>query len=1733
MENNDTQPSVASVVSSKPEGVASEAQPTGDSDKAADSASVQLREEAVSHADPGATKEDSAQANDLVEAQSGARDTSSAETKPAGPTPTGSTQSYVPPVKRFSAVNINKKFLQKNQSSTTASGGSSPSSTSSKQAGVIARPAPQSAHSHSRLVTAKLTASPHSTSPGQGWSRPNSVTPPAPSPANAAGPAKAGTLTAAAPVGGHGLPHIAPGGKIIQPQVLKQKLDGAARPAWRNVQPGTSSSGLQVQNEFPTAAEAAQSRLLKHAEAKAATEVSDAQKQALSETADAFRGVHLDPNAHHWDEMEEEDNDDFLGDVIEFADGRQYTIHVDGAEADQKAADDTPGNVGSEASVSKVDRFVDDFDRSWPKSRPESGSHKDESSRFGSAAHSETSSDFPGHSPVSTRDGSQSRVLFNDRLNRMEPISGGRHGPGPQIHTHGGQGFRDGPSGSGRFHGGRLEREAPPHTSFTGSRKPHEGSWNVPHGHELSQRDGRDMKSHSPTTYFHNEYHDRKGRSGWGQPPNGRQFPGRDPSASRSTTNGAPSVASSDDHSSRHAPSVRDQQRGRFPSPGHTRDLDRQAPPHLAYTHSALPPERPQDAADSDKLRQRRPSDALSQPSVGKGREPTQSQPAHSAQTQPEATSPKATAPGPGDDVEAVRRAYLAESAERAKKRRQQEEEERLKAQERARKKAAELEAKIAASKATEAPKDTQQSSTKPATDSTAAAPPAANKPTEAEVLHVIEEAIGSATTSDAASNRIGEGRAKEGATTSRSSFVKTFTHEDNNQSSVTRDGQASTQPRPPSAAVSDRAESWRSRAKPPTLPAQNSNKDISREPAESVLPAVRAFEFQADESMEVVDFSDMGRLTGERTSQKPVPEAQSVPSGRPVASDFFNAPRATYTEQDSWRRGGAVSHQTDPSATGNEQGRASYHESPAGPSEANAASIKGEDVANAHPNAQGHLRAPVSPTTSTIPQHMQGYPGHQSSPGAPRFLRSPNASYREAPLSALDDTMSRIKGALDVMHSVAEHGNKPDSKDASSSPSMHLAVPVSIPSKPSKWLPPALRPQGMAVNTRRAETFEPTHPEPPRSPVPPDSKFTIRLPSVCRRIEPLTKRQINNYQKYFGPVRWEILSFEPPVEGMTKRNLSVNDVLFKRPTGPFKLRKYRVVLPPSSMPSQSSAVKGSQRVVSDATPSTSASKDMVNGAFGKARGETSSWRSTSASARVESEVSYASSVLDVTSRSPPPELSVAPRMEFLPTVSGIANKPKPSQKSLDVVDVAFYRDVRQQVDSSVNVPKVTFTVGSELDGPIDKSPLRKSSVLSAEGTRSSPSALVESSTQEVKNASMPSPNLLSAPLIPSSNADSFSSSPAAITKTLNHTTVDEKAIEPQSDPFLQKPPATPPPQNTSSTWAKSPARVPDPEHLKAVWSQASNNDSVPTVNSLKSIADDLTAVPFTLQEVKSEGGTPPPPPGPVAPPTRMSASEVTRAFQTVPSAPSNGMPAASLRSNQMPSNLSSPIGPQRALKPPAIGLPPPPAMNPGAPRPPYMAYSTSMSNHSPSPPTLVYSHVMPSGMAGSPSTSPYGQPVWMPVVQQGTQIIRAQPSSPYSPSLMPYAVPNAQNGVYPSSSMSNPQGSPATYPSAPPSQMMVSPVMSHASTAPPQAMYSGSPMVMHVAPPGGAPQPRAYPPGAVGLGRGSMPVQVPNPMDPRSHPPHGTPAAPVSRYPVHNPAGYTPAPPQSYVRHW
>ena len=135
MENNDTISSVTPVASKGPDKAEQNVEPQSVSDKPNDATSPQ-KSYADSHEDLTAVKEGSAQAKDNAESQERSRD-SAGEAKPAGSTSTSGTQSYVPPVKRFSAVNINKKFLQKNQTATTASGGASSVSSSGKQPGTL------------------------------------------------------------------------------------------------------------------------------------------------------------------------------------------------------------------------------------------------------------------------------------------------------------------------------------------------------------------------------------------------------------------------------------------------------------------------------------------------------------------------------------------------------------------------------------------------------------------------------------------------------------------------------------------------------------------------------------------------------------------------------------------------------------------------------------------------------------------------------------------------------------------------------------------------------------------------------------------------------------------------------------------------------------------------------------------------------------------------------------------------------------------------------------------------------------------------------------------------------------------------------------------------------------------------------------------------------------------------------------------------------------------------------------------------------------------------------------------------------------------------------------------------------------------------------------------------------------------------------------------------------------
>lgn len=149
----------------------------------------------------------------------------------------------------------------------------------------------------------------------------------------------------------------------------------------------------------------------------------------------------------------EEDNDDFLDEVIEFGDGRQYKV-VETADGDGQPPSNSSPPSGP---VHKEDRFADDFDRSWPRSgggggggrppppanawglRPRGGpgvpAHGPDHDHGADGPRGGWRSGRAGSSTSSLSPQEPSRVLFNERSNRLEPYANAhsRGGPGASF----------------------------------------------------------------------------------------------------------------------------------------------------------------------------------------------------------------------------------------------------------------------------------------------------------------------------------------------------------------------------------------------------------------------------------------------------------------------------------------------------------------------------------------------------------------------------------------------------------------------------------------------------------------------------------------------------------------------------------------------------------------------------------------------------------------------------------------------------------------------------------------------------------------------------------------------------------------------------------------------------------------------------------------------------------------------------------------------------------------------------------------------------------------------------------------------------------------------------------------------------------------------------------------------------------------------------------------------------
>ncbi|KAG9314575.1 hypothetical protein JVU11DRAFT_5377 [Chiua virens] len=1376
----------------------------------------------------------------------------------------------IPHPKRFSAVNINKKFLQKNSPSSTAASVAAGLATSAKAGSPApARPAPQPPNSHSKLVTAKLTSTaPLSTTTGPGWSRPSSATPPVsttPSSSSIVPPPQLPAPMLAPPQ----FPHV---GKVIQPQARNAiasstslaKKDTSAKPAWGNTRSLPVTSDSTVYSDFPTAAEVAQGRVVKADEPKA--EDSLALPLVPPQEADAFRGVHLDPNAHHWDEMEEDD-DNFLDNVIEFGDGRQYNV-VPAVAGPPPVASTTPAEEDNSVSavehaptepVSKEERFADDFDRSWPRTRQSPMVlQRDLPSRSSQHTSASPTSFQPGHPSAEG-----SRVLFNERSNRLEPYTNS-HFPNRLGSNLG-------------FSRRSAHGEAPLSPA--------------------ESRNGRDLAPHSPA---HTVYLLQKQLDG-----------------THDTSVHSPRSYTADSIGRRERDGGLATCRRLWPEQGQRERLREKRHRRLsgASFASSLPDGQQQGSSHSSDVPFSRRSQARESPSQNLS---DQASRIYQSSNTSQLAASDVQLPGASLmlDIEGVHKTAMHISAERAKQRRQLEEEEREKEKERARKKAVELEVRMI--------------------------------------------------------------QAQKAAAQQDVAFAQ-----DSNQPDPDREESK------PSEVNQGNVDSWR--RKPRLQPQQ--------------LPALSPAIFPESsgvvaDNLEVIDFSDLAKFVGieqalasatpTTSSHSPAsPDRHSLPS-RPITSDFFED---------------VPSHVSE---------RPFLPIVPEASSSMPTTSTQGTREHDSH--------------RFSTPNGVRSFARNQPSPTTPHHRLSKGLTpFRQVTMSALDDVMSRIKGALDDMQVNAGRG-VPSSEvvewrsDVSKSKIRALEPPISTRSlsKNAKWLPPALRQPRQDFDQ---EVYGTTCCDPPLSPRP--VVLVVKLPTLIRPVDALPKRQLHLLKNNSScHVRFDTLSWDPPVDGMSKRDLSVNEVLFRRqPPSRGSRPKYRVHLPrvnrthfatlpkvnlPSGFPKTNSAA-GRSRAVDDLP----------------------TWRrgpvSTTPQGAPSEEMPPA---LDVTSCSPAPD--VTPLTTEVTIAQDISTKSEPyvlrqrTQPKLPAGSaVGFYRNPGSSCqDSKVTV---NFTVTSELEEAIQISQRRIPSA-------SKGSATIASVDEANRNMQHPNLSLI--------------------------TQAEGKASEESTERSLR----TPASASFSTPWTKSPlsfsskespARAPDPEHLRAVWSQTADKEQISAVNSLEGIADDLTALPFTIQEVKSEDGeTPPPTSATVA--SKISLHDVTRAFQQVPT-PSN-------ISSHRPPPLSPPAANGPITRPPNFSYPTPP-QPPGA-AIHFPAFSSPMLAHSPSP-TVLYPPTAPSPiprvpMNGHPQL--YNQPVWLPMqTPQNNSAARAPVPSPYPPQVVAYHTPTPVHSVY-APGLPPQNVPPPVSGSAPPptrGMPMLSPVMHPAAPAN-VPMYNGSPVLMH-----------------------------------------------------------------------
>ncbi|GAA6047704.1 hypothetical protein JCM3770_001731 [Rhodotorula araucariae] len=577
---------------------------------------------------------------------------------PGGPSSSTSGAERPHPAKKFqSSLAVNKKFLEK-------AGEKGKPEVKPVTARLATPPVPTPVStSHPRLLAGKLSSGPSislSTAassaasspglPGSGWGAKKPATP---TPASIApGAAAASAVATDKPVWGAQAPPAPAAATTPAPAPAASQTQAYAPGAMGRGMGGMGGRGdsqgwgarRPMEMDFPTAAEAANAKDTRQKVVAAQSDARDRASQAraaataaqnahLLEELDTFRGVHLDPNAAHWDEA---DDDDFLDTTIEFADGTQYKLDTapPTPAAEEELREPGPRELAlrerplapGEVVVPprREERFGDDYDRSWPR-RPS------------------------GH-------GGESRTLFNERLGKLEPAASAAAGAAhPPSRTHEPTSILRPRAGS------TAHSDLPPHLAHGGGAPPPAG--------------GRRQSITSPRLGSHATLHPVGGRrESFHEPARPVAWGGM---GARRPSMTAGTGASAD----RQLPPHLAARAGGPPAP---------APSSAQLAPTSPPRARRPSVPAAQALLPTSPSRALVQPAAPAPAPAPASADAASGVPAPAPAEPRPT-------IEELHAREMHAAAERAKKRREEEEQKRLEQIERAKRKALELEERMKA----------------------------------------------------------------------------------------------------------------------------------------------------------------------------------------------------------------------------------------------------------------------------------------------------------------------------------------------------------------------------------------------------------------------------------------------------------------------------------------------------------------------------------------------------------------------------------------------------------------------------------------------------------------------------------------------------------------------------------------------------------------------------------------------------------------------------------------------------------------------------------------------------------------------------------------------------------------------------------------------------------------------------------------------------------------------------